>query len=75
MRALSIQQMRTELGKLDTLLNLEGQLIITLHGQPIARVLPMQGKKPKPSHADLRAQMPKLTTPSEQWIREDREER
>jgi len=64
--------MRTELGKLDTLLDSEGQLIITLHGQPIARVLPIRGK---PSHADLRAKMPKLTAPSEQWIREDREER
>ena len=75
MRSLSIQLMRAELGQLDTRLNLEGQLIITLHGQPIARVLPIPGQKPKPSHADLRAQMPKLATPSEQWIREDRDER
>jgi hypothetical protein len=75
MISLSVQQMQTELGKLDILLKLEDQIIITLHGEPIARVLPMQGKKTKPSHADLRAKMPKLVTSSTQWITDNREER
>jgi antitoxin (DNA-binding transcriptional repressor) of toxin-antitoxin stability system len=75
MKTLSIRQIQTELGQLDNLLKLEGEIIITLHGQAIARVLPIPSKKPKPSHANLRAQMPKLATPSEHWIREDREER
>jgi antitoxin (DNA-binding transcriptional repressor) of toxin-antitoxin stability system len=75
MKTLSIRQIQTELGQLESLLKMEGEIIITLHGQAIARVLPIPSKKPKPSHANLRAQMPKLATPSEHWIREDREER
>jgi len=75
MKTLSLRQIQTELGQLESLLKMEGEIIITLHGQAIARVLPIPSKKTKPSHANLRAQMPKLTTPSEHWIREDREER
>jgi antitoxin (DNA-binding transcriptional repressor) of toxin-antitoxin stability system len=75
MKALSIREMRAALGNLDQLIQAEGELLITRQGKPIARVLPIRGSRPKPSHADLRATMPYLETPSEQLIRADRDER
>jgi len=49
--------------------------LITRQGKPIARVLPVRGARPKPSHAELRASMPRLEIPSENLVREDRDER
>ena len=67
--------MRSELGKLDQLVQLEGELVVTRQGKPIARILPVRGTRSKPSHADLRASMPRLDTPSETLVRDDRDER
>ncbi|MDM8562027.1 hypothetical protein QUF54_01585 [Candidatus Marithioploca araucensis] len=53
MKTLSIRQIQTELWQLDSLLKMESEIIITLHGQAIARVLPISSKKPKPSHTNL----------------------
>ncbi|MCB1814070.1 MAG: type II toxin-antitoxin system Phd/YefM family antitoxin [Candidatus Competibacteraceae bacterium] len=75
MKTLSIREMRSELGKLDQLVQIEGELLITRQGKPIARVLPVRGARPKPSHAELRASMPRLEIPSENLVREDRDER
>ena len=75
MKTLSIREMRSELGKLDQLVQLEGELVVTRQGKPIARILPVRGTRSKPSHADLRASMPRLDTPSETLVRDDRDER
>lgn len=75
MKTLSIREMRSELGKLDQLMQIEGELLITRQGKPIARVLPIRGTRPKPSHAELRASMPRFEVASEDLIREDRDER
>lgn len=75
MRELSIREMRAELGRLGKLLEAEEELVITRHGRPIARVLPFGPRRRRPSHADLRAAMPRLTTGSEVQIRADRDER
>jgi antitoxin (DNA-binding transcriptional repressor) of toxin-antitoxin stability system len=76
MKSLSLSEIGAQLSKLDHLVKLEGEIIITLDNKPIARLLPpRQNSKTKPSHADLRAMMPKLSTPSEQLIREEREAR
>ena len=75
MKTLSIREMRSELGKLDQLVQVEGELLITRQGKPIARVLPVRGARPKPSHAELRASMPRLKIPSEDLVRKDRDER
>lgn len=75
MKTLSIREMRSELGKLDQLVQIEGELLITRQGKPIARILPVRGARPKPSHAELRASMPRLERPSENLVREDRDER
>lgn len=75
MRELSIREMRAELGRLGKLLESESELVITRHGQPIARVLPLGPRRKRPSHADLRAAIPRLATGSEDHVRADRDER
>jgi prevent-host-death family protein len=75
MKAISIREMRSELGHLDRLMDEEGEVIVTKHGKPIARLLPLKGARTMPSHAPLRAQMPILKTPSSRLLRKDRDER
>lgn len=74
MITLSIREMRKELGRLDQHLQTEGEIVITRQGKPVARVLPIQGRRPKPSHAKLRASMRTLDA-SANLIRADRDER
>jgi len=75
MKAISIREMRSELGHLDRLMDEEGEVIVTKHGKPVARLLPLKGSRMMPDHAPLRAQMPVLKTPSARLIREDRDGR
>ncbi len=75
MRTLSIREMRNELGRLDRLISTEGEILITRRGKPIARLIPAGGARKKPSHADLRAAMPRLATGSERLLRAERDER
>ncbi|MBL4774624.1 MAG: type II toxin-antitoxin system Phd/YefM family antitoxin [Mariprofundus sp.] len=75
MKAISIRDMRSELGHLDQLIESEGEVIVTKRGKPIARLLPVQGSRRMPDHASLRAQMPKLSISSARLVREDRDER
>ncbi len=75
---LNIREIRQELSHLDDLLALEGEVIVTRHGKPIARVLPMETASPArrlPSLKWLRDQMPFQEVPSEVLIREDRDAR
>ncbi len=75
MRELSIREMRIELGRLGKLLESEEELVITKHGRPIARVLPLGPSRKRPSHTELRAKMPRLETGSEVEVRADRDAR
>ncbi len=76
MKNISTREMRQELPHLEDVLSEEGELIITRHGKPIARLLPVAGDHTaKPSHAELRARMPHSPRPSAEVIREDRDER
>jgi len=75
MRELSIREMREKLGSLDQLVKTEGEILITRHGVPIARLLPVMGTQTRPSHTDLRARMQRLDTPSEILVRDDRDQR
>lgn len=75
MKTLSIREMRSQLGNLDQLVETEHEIIITRHGKPIARLLPVQGRKQKPSHRDLRTALPPLKVASEILQRDDREQR
>lgn len=75
MKEMTIRQMRSELGRLGEILKTEQEVVITRHGTPIARVLPLGPPRKRPSHADLRASMPRLERGSEELIREDRDQR
>lgn len=75
MKKLSIREVRKELAQLDELVAREGEVVVTRRGRPIARLLPMRTKRLPPSHADLRASMPRLKKGSERHVRADRDER
>ncbi len=75
MKTLSIREMRSTLGCLETLVSESGEIVVTRRGKPIARVLPIAGHKPKPDHADLRKTMPRLAISSEELIAAERDER
>jgi prevent-host-death family protein len=72
---ISIREMRNQLGRLDTLIAEEHELIITRHNKPVARVLPIKGKKSRPDHKDLRDRLPNQEIASEVLQRQDREDR
>ncbi|CAN5288452.1 hypothetical protein BH10PSE19_BH10PSE19_05870 [soil metagenome] len=75
MQTLSIRDMRSALSSLDTLLDASGEILITRHGEPIARLLPIREKRSRPTHEDLHCLMQTLSIPSENIIREARDER
>ena len=75
MKELNIREMRASIGQLEELVNDAGELVVSRRGRPIARVLPVSRRRPRPDHADLRAQMPCLATPSAALIRDERDER
>jgi prevent-host-death family protein len=75
MKKLTIRQVRESLGKLDQVLAEEGEVTITRRGDEIARLIPLSGRKPMPSHAELRRSMPRLRRSSDRMIREDRDAR
>jgi prevent-host-death family protein len=75
MKNLSIREVRKELAQLDDLVAREGEVVVTRRGKPIARLLPMRSKRGMPSHADLRASMPRLKKGSEKHLRAERDER
>jgi prevent-host-death family protein len=75
MRRMTIREMRSELGRLGEVLEDEGEVVVTRHGRPIARVLPLGGGRKRPRHDDLRASMPRLARGSEEVVRADRDAR
>lgn len=66
MKELNVREMREAIGRLDTLVEDAGELIVTRRGKPIARILPATRRVPRPDHAELRARMPHLGIPSDQ---------
>lgn len=82
MKTLGIREIRQRYEVLKEALEKEGEVILTHHGKPFARVLPLttmtqqqlraaRGKE----LAKLRARMPLQKIPSEVLIREDRDAR
>jgi hypothetical protein len=67
--------MRSLLGKLDELVEEQQELIITRNKKEIARVLPIQVKKERPTHAQLRQLTRRGEISSAALIRQDRDER
>jgi prevent-host-death family protein len=74
-KKLSIREVRKELAQLDRLVAREGEVTVMRRGRPIARLLPLRSQRRMPSHADLRAGMPRLKTGSEKHVRAERDER
>lgn len=78
MKIINIREIRQELGRLDDLLAREGEVILTRHGKPIARMLPIAPKSGTlrlPSLKWLRDKMVKQEIGTEVLIREDRDAR
>lgn len=75
MRNLNIREMRTVLGKLDSLVEEEQELVITRNKRAIARVLPVRTAKKRPTHAELRNRQQARAISSADLIRQDRDER
>jgi len=75
MRSLSIREVRAALGNIEKIVEEEGELLITRHGKPVARIVPVEKRRRLPSHKALRDSMPFQEIPSEVLIREDRDAR
>ena len=75
MKEISVQEMRALLSRLEEELRKEGELVLTRRGKPIARIQPLDGEMPRPSHADLRKMLGRRFAPSASIIREERDER
>jgi len=75
MKKLTIREARQALSHLDRLLPVEGELLVTRRGKPIARLVQVGKPRPVPSHRDLRASMPRMRNGSEKVVREDRDTR
>ena len=78
MKELSVREMRQGYQALQKALNEEGEVLLTHHGKPFARVLPIEqenGSLRLPSLKWLRNKMPSQAVGSEVLIREDRDAR
>ena len=75
MKQINIREARESLSRLERLLEVEGEVMITRRGQAIARVTRIGTKRPIPSHRDLRETMSRLRRRSERILREDRDAR
>lgn len=78
MKELSVREMRQGYQALQKALHDEGELVLTHHGKPFARVLPIEpAAEPRrlPSLKWLRDRMHYQEIPSEVLIREDRDAR
>jgi len=77
MRTLGIREVRQRYEILKETLDAEGEVILTHHGKPFARVLPIEPVKPRKRwkpHPEL-ADIPFQQVPSEVYVAEDREDR
>ncbi len=74
MRRISIREIRSALSQVEELLENEGEVIITRHGKPVARMLPVDRARPVPTRRDLRESMQPLPLQSEDLVRRERDE-
>lgn len=73
MRTMSIRELRESLSSIGEIVERDGDVVLTRHGRPLVRLVPLNPCRSAPSHADLRAGMPYMAVPSEDLIRADRE--
>jgi len=70
---MSIRELRDSLSSIDEIVDRAGEILVTRHGRPVARLSSVKLGRTAPSHADLRAAMPRMATPSEDLVRADRD--
>lgn len=76
MKQLGVREMRASYDVLRETLEKEGEVILTHHGKPFARVLPYAlPTLVMPDHRAFRARQKVQTVPSSVLIRQDRDER
>lgn len=82
MKTLGVREARQSYSVLKETLEKEGEVILTHHGKPFARVLPWTGESKQAQLirrsrelAKFRRTMPMQTVPTEVLIREDRDAR
>ena len=82
MKTLGVREVRQRYEVLKDTLEKEGEVILTHHGKPFARVLPWTGESKRErlarrsrELAEFRKTMPLQQVPSEVLIREDRDAR
>ena len=76
MKHIGIREMRASYDVLQKTLEKEGEVILTHHGKPFARVLPYaESRKGMPDLTSFRAGQRKQSIPSSTLIRQDRDER
>ena len=73
MRTMSIRELRDSLSSIGEIADREGEMILTRHGRPLARLVSLHPRKVAPSHADLRAGMPRIPVSSVDLVRADRD--
>ncbi len=73
MKKLTLREVQERLNRVEELVAREGEIVITRKGKAVARLLPARPRGMPPSHADLRARMPRLAVPSESLVRQDRD--
>ncbi len=73
MREMSVRELRESLSSIGDIVEREQEVVLTRHGRPVAKLIPVKGGRAVPSHADLRGAMPRMRRPSQDLIREDRE--
>lgn len=75
MKEISVREARQIIGKLDIILEKEGEMKIMRRGNPIAKICSLNSVRAMPSHKNLRESMPEMKKESANLIREDRDDR
>lgn len=70
---MSIREVRNNLVNIEQVIEQDGEVLVTRHGRPVAKIVPLRHRCALPSHADLRASMQRMERRSEELVREDRD--
>jgi prevent-host-death family protein len=73
MREMSVRELRDSLSSIGEIVERDGEVVLTRHGRPLVKLVPLSPCRSAPSHALLRAGMSYLPVPSEDLVRADRE--
>jgi prevent-host-death family protein len=73
MREMSIRELRDSLSSIDEIVERDHEITLTRHGRPLAKIVALNPVRSAPSHAGLRAGMPRMAVSSEELVRADRD--